>query len=252
MLVIFRSLLFTTLFCVLFLTTWFIERHIPIFYRSLAHGILGTIIILLITHVFIQQKKIGWHEIGFIRQLNIGQLVLYFLLGMFIMGSLALIVIFFSGYSLEWNKTFNPFSSCYFFLTLCVLAFFEECAFRGFIFFDLKHEFNGLVAIVWSSLLFGAYHLINGWGLQQAFLGAGVCGLIFGFFRFHSGSIWVSTSIHVGFNYVTSLFNTDAITDKSCFNVIINQNSIYIPEIIPQLIMLLVGISLLFCQKKKE
>ncbi|MBL0270178.1 MAG: CPBP family intramembrane metalloprotease [Chitinophagaceae bacterium] len=56
------------------------------------------------------------------------------------------------------------------------------------------------------AILFGAYHLANGWTLQNAFLGAGVWGIIFGLAAYRSGGIALPTGLHYAVNMTTSAF----------------------------------------------
>ncbi|MFO0787970.1 MAG: ABC transporter permease subunit/CPBP intramembrane protease [Pirellulales bacterium] len=70
----------------------------------------------------------------------------------------------------------------------------EEFCFRGFVFGALRARMNGVWAVVISALLFGVFHevLTAGRLMPSTFLG-----LVLGFVRLRSGSIWPGIVLHV-------------------------------------------------------
>ena len=88
-----------------------------------------------------------------------------------------------------------------------VLLFFgallEELTFRGYPFQKLTEACGVIWAVVFLSALFGAVHLANpqasGW-LSWGFFNTIAVGLLFALARIRSGSLWLSTGLHFGWN----------------------------------------------------
>jgi len=97
----------------------------------------------------------------------------------------------------------------------------EELTFRGFIQNKLGETGKPYAAVIIQALLFGAFHM----NLQQ-FLYAAVIGIIFGFIKLWSGSIWPCILAHIGFNVFSAVLEksvenfeavNDFIVDKMVF-----------------------------------
>jgi sodium transport system permease protein len=79
--------------------------------------------------------------------------------------------------------------------TLAIVpAIFEELCFRGFIFGALRMRLSGIYTILASALLFGVFHeiLSSGRLLPSTFLG-----LVLGWVRLHTRSVWPAIVLHV-------------------------------------------------------
>jgi len=79
--------------------------------------------------------------------------------------------------------------------TLAIVpAIFEELCFRGFIFGALRTRLSGVYTIIASALLFGVFHeiLSSGRLLPSTFLG-----LVLGWVRLRSRSVWPAVVLHV-------------------------------------------------------
>ena len=96
------------------------------------------------------------------------------------MGILSFSVIVFSNFQIEINghSTLLNFLLCT--LPLMPLAFLEELGFRAYPLSLLKGTTGVRNSIILTSLLFAVYHVANGWTIQNAFLGAGVWGMVYG------------------------------------------------------------------------
>ena len=75
--------------------------------------------------------------------------------------------------------------------TAVVPAVFEEFFFRGAIYGGIKRARGARSAIIWTSILFGMFHM----NIQQ-FLYAAVLGVVFGIFREITGSMWTGMLCH--------------------------------------------------------
>jgi len=82
----------------------------------------------------------------------------------------------------------------------------EELVFRGVGFRYLRAAVGDWPAIVFSALVFGAYHLIGsqnwGAGLVFQFLGPAAGGLLFGWAAVRTGGLSLSIGLHWGGNWI--------------------------------------------------
>ncbi|MBC8951887.1 CPBP family intramembrane glutamic endopeptidase [Xenorhabdus sp. PB62.4] len=81
----------------------------------------------------------------------------------------------------------------------------EEALFRGYIQQKLSQWMNPYLALIITSLLFGAAHFASG-GLMMAF--ATLAGLIYGVTWMWSGRLWVAVAFHFSLNLIHLLFFT--------------------------------------------
>jgi membrane protease YdiL (CAAX protease family) len=87
-----------------------------------------------------------------------------------------------------------------------VLMFSEELLFRGYAFRKAEKLWGAPVALVGSSLLFGAYHVVGSgyWGAGALFLFAmpALGGLVFGLAALRTGGLALPLGLHLGGNWV--------------------------------------------------
>ncbi|PHM48151.1 CPBP family intramembrane glutamic endopeptidase [Xenorhabdus miraniensis] len=81
----------------------------------------------------------------------------------------------------------------------------EEALFRGYIQQKLSQWMSPYLALIITSLLFGAVHFAGG-GLMMAF--ATLAGLIYGVTWMWSGRLWVAVAFHFSLNLIHLLFFT--------------------------------------------
>lgn len=67
----------------------------------------------------------------------------------------------------------------------------EEFAFRGFLFGSLSGRYKPIVAIAWTGLLFGAYHMSI-----VKLLVVGILGALLAYMTYKTGSIWIAVFMH--------------------------------------------------------
>lgn len=103
--------------------------------------------------------------------------------------------------------------------TAIVAPIMEECTFRGFIYTKLqtiepwfgKHGY--ILTIVLQGLLFGAFHM----NLQQ-FVYASALGMLLGWMRYRTNSVWPGIFTHIGFNFFSvGLYGLLQYQDKWAF-----------------------------------
>jgi sodium transport system permease protein len=77
----------------------------------------------------------------------------------------------------------------------------EELCFRGFLFSALRPEVRPWRAILVSALLFGAFHLVTPAGIEIVrFLPSTLLGMVLGWARWRTGSVWPAVLLHVAHN----------------------------------------------------
>lgn len=74
----------------------------------------------------------------------------------------------------------------------------EEFFFRGFLFGGLKNQLNATASIILSAIAFGLFHVILAGGAAPERVAPSTCmGLLLGWVRWRSGSLWPSMLLHV-------------------------------------------------------
>lgn len=227
----------------------FTKSFFPAKFERLTHGIIGTVAALLITWLFLYFDKKTFTEAG----LKPGKKTLKnFLLGTFlgiiIMGSFSLGVILFSGFKLATNTNSGIFNFFLSTLPLIPLAFLEEVAFRAYPLVTGKEKLGIRPAIIITSVLFALYHIANGWTLSNAFMGAGVWGIVFAAAAIYSNGIAMPTGMHYAANLTTAAFGIS----NNSFNIwtlkqynglsLENYESSWLATLVPQITLLIIGI----------
>jgi uncharacterized protein len=161
---------------------------------------------------------------------------------------LTLSVILFSNFKIEINNNSNILNFLFWTLPLIPLAFMEEVGFRAYPLIILKDTIGIRNSILITSILFALYHIVNGWTIQSAFLGAGVWGIIYGLAAIYSNGISMPTGMHYAANLTTSAFGIS----NTSFNIWVlkqksgltleNHQSSQLITVIPQISVLLLGI----------
>lgn len=202
-----KALLCCVLFTLLLMGFSFLKSFFPASAERWAHGILGSVAAVIATFVFIRLDRSSFKAAGLVPDKGSpGRFLVGFFIGIGLMGLLTAGVIFGSGFMVEMNPRSTVLHFLVATLPLIPLAWMEEAGFRGYPYQQLEKGYGALPAIFISALLFGAYHLANGWTFQAAFLGAGVWGLVFGLARAWSKGIALPTGMHYAANLTTSAF----------------------------------------------
>lgn len=100
----------------------------------------------------------------------------------------------------------------------------EELWFRTFLYERINVHYPLWVAIVINSLMFGAYHLMNGEGIPPLFVvNAIILGFVLSLLRWRTGSIWTCMGFHTMWNFTQIfIFNTMSVgsSDVGIFHAI--------------------------------
>ncbi len=124
------------------------------------------------------------------------------LLGIVYFGVVVGVMALLGSYSVT-GVQFNWFPQLASFLFFFLVAVFEEIVFRGVLFRMIDDRWNTGVALIVSSLAFGAMHLFNtGATLWSAVAIAIEAGLVMGAAFKCSGTLWLPIGIHWAWNYV--------------------------------------------------
>jgi membrane protease YdiL (CAAX protease family) len=209
-----RSIVFSILFCICFTLMLMLfsmgKQLFPASAERWAYGLLGTAAGLVTTLLFVRIDKIRLADVGVqwhgktVQRFGQGVLI-----GALVMGSMAAMVFVLGGLTLQWNSQLSLAQLLMALLPLIPLALMEEIGFRGYALQKLRTALGIRAAIVITALLFGVYHLANGWTWQAAMLSTTVWGLLFAWAACKQQGIAMSTGIHFAANMTTSLY-TDA------------------------------------------
>lgn len=86
-------------------------------------------------------------------------------------------------------------------ITLSPAGFGEELLLRGLGFNALRRGIGDVAAVIVSSVIFGALHLLNPSATWLAALQVALVGIWFGAVTVRSGSLWLAMGIHVAWNF---------------------------------------------------
>lgn len=254
-----KTILFCASFLVLLISLSFSNSLVSHEFARLSYGVLGVIAALLTTTVFLRIDRLSFSAIGFIfNGATIKSFIQGSFIGILIMGLLSYGVIAAAGFKIVLN-TENSFSK--FFLgaiPILLLAYMEEIAFRGYPLYLLKDKLGARSNLLFTSLLFSLYHIANGWAIQDAFLGPGSWGLIFGLAALYTNGIAMPTGIHFAVNLTTSAFGVSG----NSFNIwilrqkngasLIDYKSSALATLIPQICVLVLAIILMEIYVRKK
>jgi len=199
------AFLFVVLFTLLLFLGSMGKALFPSRYERLAYGLIGTVVALLLTWVFLRWDRVDFSWVGLRWE---AKTPVRFIMGLLMgLGLTALVMAFVSGYA-NVGIDLNPDFKINSFLIGCVAIFFlawmEEIAFRAYPLVILQRSTGVWTTQITIAVLFALYHIATGWNSQQAFLGPGSWSLIFGLAAIRSGGIAMSTGLHFAANLAQS------------------------------------------------
>jgi len=204
---IFKSVLFCVVFTGLLVIFSFAKGFIPNEFERLAHGVIGTLAAFFATVLFLRIDRNRFSSIGLTFERNtVVKFLVGVITGVVIMGLLAMSVIYFTNVEIKVNQESNLLHFLLVTAPLLPLAFMEELGFRAYPLQILKDRIGIRLSIIITSILFGLYHIVNGWSIASSFYGPAVWGLIFGLAAIYSKGIAMPTGIHYAANLTTSAF----------------------------------------------
>jgi len=242
---IFKSVLFCVVFTGLLVIFSFAKGFIPNEFERLAHGVIGTLAAFFATVLFLRIDRNRFSSIGLTFERNtVVKFLVGVITGVVIMGLLAMSVIYFTNVEIKVNQESNLLHFLLVTAPLLPLAFMEELGFRAYPLQILKDRIGIRLSIIITSILFGLYHIVNGWSIASSFYGPAVWGLIFGLAAIYSKGIAMPTGIHYAANLTTSAFGAKN-TAASIWTVtqpdeaIVKHEGIDWSTILPSLVLLI-------------
>jgi|GEM_PF-5052225 len=141
-----------------------------------------------------------------------GQTLYRFLMGMIIGAVIALLLMWFigkyAGVKIHRNPIFNPIAFASGCGAIFLLAWAEEMAFRGYPLASVRMNASVWTTQAFIGVCFVLYQVANGWAFQDALVGPGAWGLIFGLTAIRTGGIAQSTGMHFAANLTQSIIGT--------------------------------------------
>ncbi len=175
-------------------------------YKWFISGIIGTLVAILITYLYLRNDNISFKQIGiswesktfrfFSIGLLIGALITFVMFG---------VIILFSDLEIFWYEEANVPMALFWLLAFIPLAFMEEIAFRGYAFIKLNNILGLRLTLIITSILFAYYHDASGETFAFQLLGPGIWGIIYGVTAIWSDGLAVPTGIHVAANAIQAV-----------------------------------------------
>jgi hypothetical protein len=205
--VMIKAVLYCISFTGIFVVFSFAKNFIPNNFERLAHGIIGTLAAFITTVLFLKFDRKKFSDIGLtFRRKTIVKFFTGVVVGVVVMGILATGVMYFTHIKIDINPNSNLMHFLLMTLPLIPLAFMEELGFRAYPLEIIKDKIGIRLSIIITSILFGLYHIANGWSIVSSFYGPAVWGLLFGLAAIYSKGIAMPTGIHYAANLTTSAF----------------------------------------------
>lgn len=159
---------------------------------------IGTLFLIYIFVKLIYKESLldlGFHKTGFNKQVTIAPILVTIGIGsmfliLFTIGEISVSSIYFNFSELV--------KSCILFL---LVAFIEETLFRGYMQHYLMQSMNKYVALVITSTIFAAVHILNPNISTIGIMSVFVCGLAMGITYIRTQSLWFPIAVHFWWNF---------------------------------------------------
>lgn len=204
--VIIKVIIFWILFVALLYGMGSLTPLFPKTYYSLATGVFGSLIALIITRFFLWREKKNFHDIGlFITRTTIPKFIGGFLIGAVIIGLMILVLKTFTTMSFTRTNVQFEYADYIGYLAILPLAFMEELAFRAYPFVRLKQQLGFRTTQIIVAIAFALYHIAAGQSIYSSFLGPGIWAFVFGLLAVWSGGIAMPLGLHVAANMLQAI-----------------------------------------------
>lgn len=199
-----RAVLLPIAFTILLVGASFLKQLLPPQYERMSYGLIGSLVAIVVTWIFIKWNKASWADLGLGWD---AKTIAKSLMGLVIGIVLAAVMVGTMVICTDVSIAINDAPAILPFLmtttALIPLAWMEEMAFRGYAFQELYGGLGLRNTQIIIAIVFALYHVAGGQGLASAFLGPGCFAFVFGLARVKSGGLALPTGIHIGLN----LFN---------------------------------------------
>ena len=119
----------------------------------------------------------------------------------FILILIGFLALWISGMLTVTGFQFNPISIFFYLLMFIIVAFNEEILVRGYILVNLMDSMNKYVALILSSLLFSAMHMMNANMSLVPAINIFLAGILLGIYFIHKGNLWFPIGMHFTWNF---------------------------------------------------
>jgi len=161
-------------------------------------GFGGTILMVWIFRHFIDKKSmlsLGFEFKGYRNDLLAG-------MGWgFVLMLIGFVALWISGMLKVTSVNFDPISMFFYLLMFIVVALNEEILMRGYVLINLMDSMNKYIALVVSSLLFSAMHLMNPNVSLVSVINLFLAGILLGIYFIHKGNLWFPIGMHLTWNF---------------------------------------------------
>ena len=110
-------------------------------------------------------------------------------------------VLWISGMLTVTGIQFDPVSLSFYLLMFIIVAFNEEILMRGYVLINLMDSMNKYAALILSSLLFSAMHLMNANMSIVPAINIFLAGILLGIYFIHKGNLWFPIGMHFTWNF---------------------------------------------------
>ena len=161
-------------------------------------GLSGTLLTVWLFRKFIDKKSmqsLGFQFKGYRNDLFAG-------MGWgFLLILIGFVALWISGMLKVTSVQFNPLSIFFYLLMFIIVAFNEEILVRGYILINLMDSMNKYIALIVSSLLFSAMHLMNANMSVVPAINIFLAGILLGIYFVHKGNLWFPIGMHLTWNF---------------------------------------------------
>lgn len=164
--------------------------------------IFGAAFTLLLTWLFLSFDREKLNSLGF--SFNPNQWLQGFVLGGIFIWLFFVLLLFLNQIELKDDLVFNS-DFIYISIALFFAAFIEEIVFRGYIMTKFFQKTTEIKALLFSSFIFAAFHLMNPNLSVIAILEIFFAGIIIGYAYLKTKNIWFVTCLHWGWNWLQTM-----------------------------------------------
>ena len=119
----------------------------------------------------------------------------------FVLMLIGFLVLWISGMLTITGVQFDPVSLIFYLMMFIIVAFNEEILMRGYVLINLMDSMNKYAALVLSSLLFSAMHLMNANMSIVPAINIFLAGILLGIYFIHKGNLWFPIGMHFTWNF---------------------------------------------------
>lgn len=205
---ILRAVICCVSFTLLLAAVSFFKNLFPPQYERYAYGVLGSIVALLVVFFFIKKSRQSFADNGL--EWKVSSPVHFFaglLAGFFLCALLILPVVYWNGLAIERITTGSLPSFLAWGMSLLLLSWMEEVAFRTYAFQNISKTAGPWSAQIIIAILFALYHVAGGQPLLNSLVGPGTWAFIFGWAVLRTGGIAMSTGIHFAANLFQAIIS---------------------------------------------